>query len=617
LSNLIRETVTALKRRWKRVLATDIVFQILSLVVLTPIVAAVFRGFVACFHDGVLADEDLLLFFISPAGLCCFVVVAALWLAIRVLELATLMMVIGAPIESPIRTIDALGFTWRNAPRISRIAFRVVCIFVLTFGPLLALAFFIYKSLLSDHDINYYLAQRPPEFWTAAAAGLFLSGIALLVGLYFLTKWVFAVPILLLEQQNPTAAMRTSGERVTGDRTAVVMAHITWFIAVTVISSLATSTVLVIARFAIPLAGDSMWLLVLYTGMSLLLSTALTTTINLLSTASLASLHWQLYRQLGGGEHVQCVVANNSDATKTFSFLNFRLTRNRVLAASVVGIVITLLVGAVTVRSVGVADDVELIAHRGSSFAAPENTFAAFDLAVAEGADWIELDVQLTADGEVVVIHDRDLMRVAKEPIKVGAAALDDLENIDIGTWFDEKFSNQRIATLGEVLNRCRNRIKVNIELKYSSADGALETAVAKIVDATGMSSQIVVMSLDQAAVNRMKRLRPNWRVGLLMTVSATKIERIPADFLAVNAAFASRSFILSAHQRDKQVYVWTVNDTATMSTMISRGVDGLITDKPALARSVLQQRASLSPPERLLLELSYLLGGTPEPAGH
>jgi len=276
-----------------------------------------------------------------------------------------------------------------------------------------------------------------------------------------------------------------------------------------------------------------------------------------------------------------------------------------------------MLVGGFAIHGLSTTDDVQVIAHRGASFAAPENSLAAIDLAVHEGADWIEIDVQLTSDGEVVVIHDKDLMRVANQDVKVGETTVHDLKQIDVGSWFDKTFANERIATLDEVLDLCRDRAKVNIELKYASADGALEAAVAKTVDRNGMSQQIVVMSLDQAAVNRMKSLRPKWRVGLLMTVSVTKTKNIPADFLAVNAAFVSRSFILTAHNNGKEVFVWTVNDTATMSTMISRGVDGLITDKPALAKSVLKQRASLSPPERLMLGLSYLLGGTPKTAEH
>jgi glycerophosphoryl diester phosphodiesterase len=113
-----------------------------------------------------------------------------------------------------------------------------------------------------------------------------------------------------------------------------------------------------------------------------------------------------------------------------------------------------------------------------------------------------------------------------------------------------------------------------------------------------------------------MKSLRPDWKVGLLMSVSAGNLLASGADFLAVNAAFADRRFVRSAHRRGMKVFVWTVNDASTMSAMMGRGVDGLITDRPALAKAVLAERAAMSPAQRLLLELAGLLGVTPDIGG-
>jgi glycerophosphoryl diester phosphodiesterase len=97
------------------------------------------------------------------------------------------------------------------------------------------------------------------------------------------------------------------------------------------------------------------------------------------------------------------------------------------------------------------------------------------------------------------------------------------------------------------------------------------------------------------------------------MSVYAGDLKKLDADFLAVNAAFVGRRFVRDAHANGKQVYVWTVNDPATMSRMIGCGVDGLLTDKPELARSVLEQRAQMSAPQRLLLDLSGIFGVAPQ----
>ena len=162
---------------------------------------------------------------------------------------------------------------------------------------------------------------------------------------------------------------------------------------------------------------------------------------------------------------------------------------------------------------------------------------------------------------------------------------------------------------MAEVLDLCKGKIRVNIELKYYGHDQQLEQRVADIVGSRAMDSQVVAMSLKMDAVRKMKSIRPNWRVGLLMSVSAGDLNKIEADFLAVNAGFVHRSFVRRVHDAGKEIYVWTVNDALAMSNMIGRGVDGLLTDKPALARRVLEERAKMSAPQRLMLELAELLG--------
>ena len=236
------------------------------------------------------------------------------------------------------------------------------------------------------------------------------------------------------------------------------------------------------------------------------------------------------------------------------------------------------------------------MAHRGASSVAPENTLAAVKQAIEDGADWVEIDVQETADGEVVVMHDSDFMKLAGVDLKIWNATRTDLAEIDIGSWFDPTFKDERVPTLQDVLTECKGRIGVNIELKYYGHDDQLEQRVVDIVEALDMASNVVVMSLKADAVKKMKSLRPSWKVGLLMSVSAGGLQNIEADFVAVNASFADRRFVRSVHDVGKEVYVWTVNDAPTMSAMMSRGVDGVITDKPALARSVLELRVRLKP---------------------
>ena len=163
------------------------------------------------------------------------------------------------------------------------------------------------------------------------------------------------------------------------------------------------------------------------------------------------------------------------------------------------------------------------------------------------------------------------------------------------------------MPTLAEVLALCKDRIGVNIELKYYGHERRFEQSVAEIVEAAGMDDQVVVMSLSLDGIRAMRGVRPDWTLGLLSSVALGNLARLDVDFLALNGRAATRRLIRHAHAQGKQVYVWTINDAVGMHSMFGRGVDGVITDEPALAVSVLQQRAELEPSQRLLMQLADL----------
>jgi glycerophosphoryl diester phosphodiesterase len=260
---------------------------------------------------------------------------------------------------------------------------------------------------------------------------------------------------------------------------------------------------------------------------------------------------------------------------------------------------------SIQVKGLDLETETEIIAHRGASFAAPENTLAAVEAAIEAGADWVEIDVQQSLDDEIVVIHDSDLKKVGRVPLTVAESTASQLREVDVGSWFGEEFSDQRVPLLSEVLELCRDRIGLNIELKYYGGERDMERQVAEIVEAAGMQDQVVVMSLSHAAIRTFRNLRPDWTVGLLSTVVLGDMAGLDVDFLAINGRAASRNLVRHAQGHGKKILVWTINDSVGISTMIVRGVDGIITDEPALAVSVLEQRRELEPFQLILLQLA------------
>ena len=608
-----RPTIAAVLRnirsRWKQLVATEIVYKLIAFVVLTPLMGVMFRALLSTSGEAVLADQDILLFLTVPTGWLCLIIVGALWLAIAALKQSALVAIL-ADSSGRVSVLAALRFALLHAWPVLQVMARLVTLTLVVVAPFAVAAGMTYRGLLSEYDINFYLKEQPPEFVFAVGMGivLIISLVAILLRLY--TGWFYALPLVLFEQITPAATLSQSTERADGHRGSLLLWIIVWALSGVIFSTLTTAPVIAFGHWLVPHSTSSLSLLSASVGLTLTLSFIAGLLANLMTTISFAALLLHLYEARGRRAEVKLKELELWDAAPP---LKWQLTGARLLAGTLIAALIALFVGVSLIDSVQLKDQVEITAHRGASADAPENTLAAVQQAIQADADWIEIDVQESADGEVVVFHDSDFKKIANLDLKIWNAKTSDLQHIDIGSWFDPKYSDQRVPFLRDVLAACQGKVKVNIELKSYGHGQRLEERVAEIVETENMVSDVVIMSLKAQAVRRMKMIRPTWRVGQLMSVMVGRFQDIEADFLAVNASFASRNFVRQAHAHGKEVQVWTVNDPASMSNAIGRGVDNLITDKPAMARTVLAERAEMNPLERLLLELAEILGVEPE----
>ena len=173
-----------------------------------------------------------------------------------------------------------------------------------------------------------------------------------------------------------------------------------------------------------------------------------------------------------------------------------------------------------------VREDVAVTAHRGASVRAPENSMAAFREAYEAGTDYVELDVQRTRDGAIVVIHDGDLMRMGGDPRKVQDLTLAEIETIDIGRKRGPQYAGERVPTLAEVIDYAQGRFRINIELKYNVPDPQLAAAVVALLREKQFLDQVVITSLDHAALRQVEKLQPSLETGLIVTAAVGNVTR-------------------------------------------------------------------------------------------
>ena len=241
------------------------------------------------------------------------------------------------------------------------------------------------------------------------------------------------------------------------------------------------------------------------------------------------------------------------------------------------------------------------LAHRGASAAAPENTLAAFELAADMGADGIELDAQLSRDGEVVICHDFNVDKTTNASGRVSDFTLSELKGMDAGSWFGEEFAGETIPTLDETIERVGSRLLLNVELKSAAirANG-LEEKVSNIIQKWDFHERVIVSSFNPFALLRMYSVDPRIDLGLLHAPDLPFYLRHPwahhlIPFQAMHPEYkmADEAYMRWARKRGYRVNVWTVDSPADIRRLVALNVNTIISNRPDLVREMIDQRIS------------------------
>lgn len=252
--------------------------------------------------------------------------------------------------------------------------------------------------------------------------------------------------------------------------------------------------------------------------------------------------------------------------------------------------------------------EIQITAHRGSSREAPENTMAAIVAAVEDLADYAEIDVQLSSDGVVVLGHDANLKRVAGVNRSISSMTWEELQRLDVGVWFSNRYEGETVPALEDILEYCKGKIKLNIEIKSVGKDSPLPEQVAGMIRANNMAEQCVITSTSLNYLRKVKQAMPELHTGYIISAAYGNFYSDEAvDFISIRSNFVDEALVKNAHEQGCAVHAWTVNKRSEMERMRMLGVDNIITDYPAVARETLYQEETK---ESLLEYLRMVLLG-------
>lgn len=591
---LLKAVTASLHEHWRPLVAYHLFFTLLATTLLLPASAGALAALLRRIGRPVLTNDQLLDIVLSPAGLLWVLAATGLTFLVLFLQQAGMILMTVHPGGNRYRAaLDALWSVFLRFPGLALLTLIQVGAHLLLALPFLLALVWLYGWLLGSMETYYVVQAKPAQLWYFFGLAMPLALLWLWLAARLYLRWSLTLPTLILETLTPRQALARSHALTRGAKRQLAVP-----IAIPVVVIIATP-LLIIGLFDAVFTPLLSWLpqrsavlipaMLAYLTLYGLLTLAGTFTGVAINSLLLGCLYLRLAHSQprppapDSGSHPGWVVWGAEALVLVFAVSQ---------AFSVL-------------NSFEIRDRVTITAHRGSSVTAPENTLAAIEQAIVDGADYVEIDVRLSGDGEVILSHDNSLRRLTGVDQALSEMTLEEVRQVDVGSWFGDAYANERIPTLDEVLELTENRINLYIELK--PAPGDTEELVAAVLETLPASryDEVILASLSPSVIREAKRQAPD----LSTTLFAQFVVRGGLDISIIDALglrynSATSEAVNAAQQYGYQLHIWTVNNRAEMSRLIDLGVDNIITDRPELLVEVLAERDELSDGELLLLKL-------------
>ena len=595
---------------WMPMAGYIFVISLLSWGLLSPFVSWLLSLLTVGPGDQMIGNAELIDWLLSRSGLIFLAFGGSLVLMSLAVQLVGLIWIAREKGQSGSQSLkEALVKLFYAFPGLFQFCVSVFLLSVLLLIPLVSGLGAVYFIFLNAHDINFYLTAKPPA-WTWA---LFLAGLWTVLWLCaaggLLVRWIYLLP-LWLDGVRPFRKALGSSWGMTKDvfwrlSGLTGLCILFWTLA----QVIAAQGLILITRPGITFFGENLWGLFVVVCVYLGLTTILSLVIHFVGAGWIVCTLMACYQ-----DHSLSLIDHPPpDVLSVGEKKPIRRSHNRLSRYIVLGNLVVLV--AVSIGFTGwlieernpPSKPILIIAHRAGAHHGPENSLAALKTAIEQGADYAEIDVQRTLDGSVVVAHDQDLMRLARDPRRIRETTYQDLSEVDIGSGFHKDFADQRLARLSDFLSAASGKIRLLIELKYYGEDALLAEETVKVVAKAHAEKEVEFMSLNLESVRQLKRLAPKIPAGYLLAAGLGDMASSGVQFVAVPAGQATVERMKAARKNGMKVYAWTVNDMDGILDLMEVGIDGVITDDPAMARKAIDDIRKLSGLERLLFKFRHV----------
>lgn len=584
---LLGRSVRDFRASYPKLLIFEYLFMLATSAVLVPAVTYIFNQVLGVIGSGSLINGELYrlgLSWESVLGLLAIGLVVSFAIFI---ELCVLVIIIQQHyFGKEVAIADALLTTLRRTPRL--LSFGAVQLFVLLSVLIPFVDSPLSRSFFALFNVPILLQNKVLNIPVATAAVYVLI---LLGAIYLVLRWIFVLHYIVLEGKTIGAAVRSSQTLTRGHRLKLLAALLLLNAAVVGAGFAAISSLSYLPSWL-----NRNMLKAFTDHYSLTLSAVLTYLFTLMIMPANLILLTRLFylfesrRGIRPRDRLRLYRSALGRLEQRFANALRRYPRKRLLHASVavVYVALALFVGFRANDNLVYAKwSVVVSAHRGDTENAPENSLAAVRGAIEKGLHAVELDVQLTKDGVAVLNHDATLYRMAGTTDRVSDLTFAEIGRLSIGQ--DAEGEPLPIPTLGEVLDEAKGRIRLLLDLKPYGSGKALAQEVVRLVQAYDMEKDVYIQSFDGDSLRQVRALAPDIRIGQIMYFALGNLSTLDVDFYTVEQVMATESFVGRAHKAGREVWVWTVNGKRNLKEVMKLRVDGIITDTPVLAQSMVE----------------------------
>ena len=588
----VSEPFALIKDNFGSLVAYEVFFRVLAFLVLFPIIAWAEKLWLVGNKTNVIAWYNVGSFIKNPISwiVLIFMMAVLVWGAmVEQLALYDTMHASKFGVRRTVTQIISAGFGHCfDLSKPGNWLFIPYAILILRFGTLTGDISSVISVIQIPGFILEDFTKRP---WEGIAFACFQ-----VIAIYLFLRWIYAIPVMIDEHETSFRAACRKSAAMTKGKHLIKVGFIALGLGLLILFFYYAGTALIILEWYLL----ALWLTrgavepfnkffaVRFVPVSLLFYLFILWIVTPIITASFQCAYYRRKKQLGEELH------QYSEPTQYFR--KYPVLKWWLIAICAISIFVS---GPQRFEQIKWMLNTDygvsmIMAHRGYSAQAPENTLPAFQMCLDNRFAAAELDVQMLADGTIVVLHDDNIKRTTGVNKNVWEVTYDEIKNLDNGSFFDKSFSGTTIPTLDEVLRLAgsgNDKLYLNIEIKRNGHDDGIVEKVVEIIRNNNYMDYCDVTSQDYETLEDVRKVDPAILTAYTSAIGIGDIDSLDAaDIISIQETFATYENIDRIHRAGKKVFVWTVNEEDTMKKLISLNVDAILTNDPALCRSVIDQ---------------------------